>query len=133
MTLIDLAILFRALNLYSHHAHNMASGLTFFEDHEFFSEIYSFADGVYDDLIERQIGTVNDKINLIEIVSEASEMISKMKENYFITVLVLLEKSINDIDELCKDENISGGTKNLLEGHADKIETFIYKIKRRIK
>ena len=133
MTLIDLATLFRTINLYSHHAHNLTSGDTFMQDHAFFGEVYDLADTFYDDCIERHIGTQDDKVDLCNIIKDAYDLIEKMSDDYYKTILVLSEEATNCIDEMCKSDKLSSGTENLIQGQADQLEVLIYKIKRRIK
>jgi len=131
--MIELAILFRALNLYAHFAHNMTKGLTFFQDHAFFGELYETADDFYDQLIERIIGTSNETISLSEIDSKANALISKGNDNYYGTIKAVLEKSLSDIEKLCRYGKFSVGTLNLLQGQADQIEVILYKIKQKMK
>jgi len=133
MTLLDLATIFRTLNLYSHHAHNLTCGDTFFQDHDFLKGVYELADGFYDDIIERHIGTVDDKVDLCEIIKDSYELIEKMSSDYLGTTLILLEESAKAIDEMCKGGKLSSGTENLIQGQADQIEVLIYKLKRRLK
>jgi DNA-binding ferritin-like protein len=133
MELIHLATLFRIINLYSHHAHNLTFGCTFMQDHEFFAELYDFADGVYDDCIEREIGTASENIDLCQILKDSYDLIEQLDDNYFENILKLLDEAINFIEESCKDGKLSQGTINMLVGHADKIEVLQYKIKRRLK
>ena len=133
MSLIELAVLFRALNLYSHHAHNVCKGPQFLQDHAFLGEIYPLADSFYDDLIERHIGTLSDKIDLNQIIQQSAELVSHMNDKYLDTILILLEESCSAIDNMCKDDKLSVGTQNLIQGQADQIEVLIYKTKRRLK
>jgi DNA-binding ferritin-like protein len=133
MNLIDLATIFRVINLYSHHAHNVASGETFMQDHAFFAEVYSLADDFYDAVIERHIGTENDNIDLCKIIKDSYDLIERLKDDYYSTILKLLEESLNFIDEICGNKKTGTGTLNLLQGQADQIEVIIYKIKRRLK
>ena len=133
MKLIELATLYRILNLYAHHAHNLAKGKTFFEDHEFFNGVYTFADSAYDDCIERHIGTVDDKVDLTSILEESLSTISKASNDYFPVIEMMLEEVVKYINEMCKDKVFSEGTKNMIQGQADQIEIMIYKIKRRMK
>lgn len=133
MELMELAILFRAVNFLSHHAHNLAKGSTFFEDHAFFGDLYDKADDFYDDLIERHIGTVGDNVNLIKILSESTEIVVHSKGDYFKEILSLLEFAIKKIDGMCKSTKYSQGTLNLLQGQSDSLEVIVYKIKRKMK
>ena len=133
MNLIELATLFRTINLFTHHAHNMASGETFMQDHAFFGELYSLADGFYDDLMERYIGTSDDKIDLCEIIKNAHDLIAQMNDDFYETTLVLLKEAVSNIDDMCKNGGLSMGTQNLIQGMADQTEVLIYKIGRRLK
>jgi len=130
--MIELTILFRTLNLYIHHAHNLTKGQTFHEDHAFFASLYEFADDAYDSIIERQIGTVSDDIDLCEIIKESYDLLEKMDKRYYENALVLLDEGTNMIDEMSKDAKLSSGTVNLLQGLSDQMEVFIYKIKRKL-
>lgn len=135
--LIPLAICFKALNLYSHHAHNLAAHVTFNQDHAFFAEIYDFADSKYDDLIERHIGTVNDQISLAEILSGAQAKIAQLapvtKENkgYYLEILKMVDYILAELEK-AKTAPMSIGTQNMLAGIADELEVIKYKIKRRV-
>ena len=131
--MIELAILLRTLNLYSHHAHNLCKGCEFFQDHDFFAELYAFAEESYDSVIERQIGTKTDEIDLVLILKESVEILSSMNSDYFKNCLITLDETIRFIDNLSKNGNLSGGTVNMLQGISDSMEVFIYKIKRRVK
>ena len=130
--MIDLAILFRTLNLYIHHAHNLARGTAFHEDHAFFAGLYEFADDAYDSLIERQIGTVSDDVDLCEIVKESYSLLENMDNRYYENALVLLQEGVNMIDEMSKGAKLSSGTVNMLQGLSDQMEVLIYKIKRKL-
>jgi len=128
--MVDLLIMFRTLNLYAHHAHNMCYGKNFLEDHAFFAEIYAFADESYDSIIERMIGMDQD-VDLKKIISESHELIEEMSDSYMKTCLVMIEITLKGIAE--QDKGASPGTKNMLEGIADALEVFVYKIKRKMK
>ena len=130
MELVNLAILFRVINLYTHHAHNMVKGQTFFEDHEFFADLYEKADGFYDDIIERYIGTTGGDIKLTHILSEAYKVIAKADDDYFKTTQIFVEHAVKKLDAAVK-MNFSEGTKNLLQGMSDDLEKTIYKLKRK--
>lgn len=138
MSLLDLAICCRALNLYSHHAHNLVAHATFFPDHEFFAELYDFADSAYDSLIERHVGTVSDQIVLSDIISKSQAKLaglqSVVKENktYYLECLKLIDYILAECEKY-KTTAASIGTQNLVADLADKLEGFKYKIKQRVK
>jgi DNA-binding ferritin-like protein len=129
--MIELAILYRAINLFSHHAHNLTKGITFFEDHAFLGDLYPLMDDFYDSVIERYIGTKSDSLNLHEIVSKANDMLSKSNDKYFETIQSALEHALSMIKTISPKESL--GTQNLLADQADKIEVLLYKIKRKLK
>jgi len=131
--MIELAILYRTLNLFVHHAHNLIKGVTFHEDHAFFGDLYATADDYYDAIIERIIGTSDDKIDLCEIIKESYTLLEQMNDEFYNTSLILIEEIIKHIDSISKDGKISIGTQNLIQGQADALEVIIYKIKRKLK
>lgn len=131
MDLIELATLFRTINLFSHHAHNLASGDEFMQDHAFFGEVYGLADGFYDDIIERHIGTSDDNVDLCKIIKDSYDLLEKMNDNYYETILILLEEAVSSINDM--KTGYSSGTINMLQGESDQLEVLIYKIKRRLK
>lgn len=129
--MIELAILYRTLNLYTHHAHNLTKGDTFFEDHEFFGSLYATADDYYDQIIERFIGTESDSVDLCEIIKQSHDLLENCDNKYFDTSMILLEEIIKHIETISKSGTISVGTQNLIQGQADALEVIIYKIKRK--
>lgn len=135
--MLELAICFKALNLYSHHAHNLVAHATFFSDHEFFAELYDFADNAYDSLIERHVGTVSDQIVLSDIIAQSQAKIaglqSVVKENktYYLESLKLVDYILSECEKY-KAGGVSIGTQNLIADLADKLEVIKYKIKRRL-
>lgn len=52
----NLACLFRAAQLYGHAAHHHARGMTSYQDHEAFAELYAAYEEAYDSTIEQMIG-----------------------------------------------------------------------------
>lgn len=76
-SLKDLAALFRGLQLYAHNAHNLASGQSFFEDHEFLGELYATYEAAYDKLVELMIGE-NQAPDLQELQKKAVSMMDGM-------------------------------------------------------
>lgn len=132
MKLLELATLFRILNLYSHHAHNLAKGDTFLQDHAFFAEIYELSDDFYDSLVERHIGTIGDDVDLCKILKSSTEIIDNLNMDFYHNIYVLLNESLDMINKMC-NYGISMGTQNLIQGQADQVEVLIYKIGRRLK
>jgi len=72
------AIFLRFLQLYSHICHNLVKGCTFFQDHEFFGELYPAYEVEYDNVVERMIG-LGKHTDLFSINREASEMLGRVE------------------------------------------------------
>lgn len=130
----NIAVFLRALQLYSHNAHNLASGKTFLQDHDFFGGLYEAYEGEYDSVVERMIGIDGDA-PLNEITESACEM--AVRKNPFpsedaLRVILATEKM------LCKEvakvvPGVDDGTQNLLQGICDTSMVRQYKIGRRLK
>lgn len=139
--MLELAICLRTLQLYSQHAHNLCARMPFHQDHEFFSDVYSFADGAYDSVIERIIGTKGEeglhlKIILKGVYSKLDNMpdVGVTENKQFYLAILENQNYINqEINTLCKSEEISEGTRQLIGDIADKLEVLIYKTRQRTK
>lgn len=128
----ELATLFRSAQLYAHAAHNLASGSTFFADHEYLGELYGAYESAYDATVERCIGLGID-INLATIaVSAASRSLrwGSDKPEAAFSALLDIERSI--CSEVCRQLPFATpGTANLLGQFADDSEARQYKLQRR--
>jgi DNA-binding ferritin-like protein len=136
-TLAQLAALFRFLQLFTHAAHNLASGCTFFADHAFLGELYGEYEGIYDSLIERMIG-LGMNPSITEITAAANQMItaageiSDQDDSAFIQIMNSENKARALVEMAFADRSFSQGTLNLLAGIADDSEIRSYKIGRRL-
>ena len=137
-----IAILLRLLQFYSHIAHNLSSGETFFQDHEFFGGLYPEYEKAYDSVVERMIG-LGEKVDLFKIQSQAVEMLSKIKftnNKQAIQELLKLEKAlVSTIDKFVvptpmshPHSTISQGTSQLAGDLADRSESRQYMMNQRI-
>mgnify|MGYP003353200251 CR=1 FL=1 len=133
-SLTRLATQYRALQFYAHMAHNLTSGPTFFQDHEFFGELYPAYESAYDGLIERVIGLggnpdiAETNITAANVLKIAND---KNAQEFFARILAS-EKGIQGmIDEAIKTQ--TQGTQNFLQGLADDSEVRVYKIQQRLK
>lgn len=138
----DLAILLRSLNLYAHSCHNLCGRVPFFQDHEFFNEIYTNADSAYDDVIERMIGLYGEESvpTLVEQIEAIHQIVSQLpekgvKENavYFQVILEKQKMICSKVEELCTQGGLPQGAIQMLGNIADKSEQIQYKIKQRIR
>lgn len=128
-----LAIGLRFLQLYAHAAHNLISGKTFLQDHEFLGSVYKEYESSFDDVIERMIG-LGENVSLLKMNSEAVRLLNAYKdpkdEKCFEILLKAEELLCEEIESLVKDK--SQGTIQLLGDIANESEKRQYKIKQRI-
>lgn len=133
MKLQKLAADLRFLQLYTHNAHNLIKGETFFVDHEELGGLYPVYEAAYDAVVERAIG-IGEAIDLLKVQEVAvvtlkqADKPESFKECF--KALLSYEKY------LCKilQEMVSGyseGTKQFLGGLADQSEMRQYKFKQR--
>lgn len=130
----ELATVLRAAQFYAHAAHNLTSGFTFHEDHEYFGELYGAYESAYDGVIERMIGFGTEPdINAITLA--AAKDIQNYKHDtpeHCYEELMDYEKQICDLVVKFNGE-ASLGTQNFLQGLADDSEMRQYKIGQRLK
>ena len=138
--MLQLAVLFRAMQLFAHSAHNLCHGSSFHEDHAFFGDAYGKFEGYYDSLIERLIGLgYESHLDLSQIIVEVSSKlqgspsVGASNSDYYSYLLGQSEEACKYCDEFCKSKELTEGTRQLLGGIADELEVFKYKIKRRLK
>lgn len=128
------AIILRAAQLTAHNAHNMARGATFFEDHEFFGELYPAYEAEYDAVVERMLG-LEQEVDLIAINRQAVDISSANKpadDSGWLSALLAMEKRICAVAEQ-DARDASFGSNNFLQGIADSAEKRIYQFVRRRK
>lgn len=129
-----LAEIFRASQFYAHIAHNVASGSSFFSDHDYLGELYSAYESAYDDVVERMIG-LGQNPDLTEITMNAAKYIKghthDSTEQCFAYLLSMEQEICDEISSLVKDA--SDGTQNMLQDMADKSEMRQYKLGQRLK
>lgn len=135
-----LLALLRAMNLFTHSAHNLCAGPMFFQDHEFFGVVYAEIELDYDMLAERTIGVIGEEpLELSELIKEAAQILSDCPSvgvddnRTFYKHLLAYEMKLNNVVEnICRVKGVSQGTIQLLGNIADKSEARVYKIKQRI-
>lgn len=139
--MLQLVVLFRAIQLFTHSAHLLCSRVVFFQDHEFFGGVYGQAEGWFDAISERMIGLGQEeqlKLQTVmaavtqKLASAPSVGVSENKE-FYKHLLLQADEACKLLDQLIKTGQLSEGTKNLLAGIADEMEVLKYKIKQRIK
>lgn len=132
----DLATYLRFMQFYSHICHNVTSGATFFEDHEFFATLYGDYEGIYDGVVERCIG-LGISIDLFDAHQKAMKLLDAVKytkavaTDMFKQVLDQEQKLCDHIKTLIPSQ--SEGTRQFLGDICDKSEVRQYKLKQRIK
>lgn len=132
----EIAIIFKALNLYAHAAHNLASKSLFLQDHDFLAELYDKYDSEYDSVIERMIG-LGQPVDLKEINREAVDLFASLdltvSENIvFFQKIVELESLL--LQAIKQEYALSSiGTQQLIGEQANQAEMRLYKLKQRTK
>lgn len=107
-SLADLAALFRGLQLYAHNAHNLTSGQSFFEDHEFLGELYGTYESAYDTLVELMIGE-GISPNLPDLQQSALAFLQGMSPSDIFGELLDREQQIqHEINELASSVSDQG-------------------------
>ena len=131
-----LATLYREAQLYTHAAHNLVSGPTFFQDHKFLGELYGTYEDGYDGLIERSIG-LGEPLDPLEITDAAAASAADKKlgdaKKMFSQILQFEQDLCDEINSYLSKGGVSHGVSNLLEGLADESEARQYKIGQRVK
>lgn len=131
----DLAVTFRAAQLYTHSAHLLAKGATSHQDHKLFGDFYSAHESAFDQVMERMIG-LGHEIDLQSIISSASRMAAAYSFVNFTneTGFRAVEEFEQQIRELVRKyvPNVDDGTQNLLQGLADESLARSYHIKQRL-
>ena len=139
--MLQLVVLFRAMQMTSHSAHLLCARTVFFQDHEFFGEVYGKAEGWFDSISERMIGLgQEEQLKLQPLMAAICQKLASapsvgVKENkeFFIFLQSQAEEACKLCDALCKSGQLSEGSKQLIGGTADELEVLKYKISRRIK
>lgn len=140
MALEKIATALRALQVYAHHAHNNCIGKSFFQDHEFFGEVYSAAEGDYDSVIERMIGSSGKPVDTLSIAADAVKLCGQCSKEpgdcnvSFLQGVLKLEMAIATMVDRCvAGEKLPEGTKQLIGDIADRSMSRQYKIRQRLK
>jgi len=136
--MLELIVLLRASQLFTHHAHLVVKGSLFNQDHEFLSDIYQELESDFDAVSERMIGLGKEAEYSLPIITQkiAEKLKSaptSVKENKdFFKYQLELEKQIcQQVNALCKTP-ISEGTKQLIGDVGNRSEIRQYKLSRRI-
>ena len=141
-----IATLLRFMQLYSHAAHNLIGGETFFQDHEFFGELYPAYEADYDSVVERMIG-LDMKPDVTKINSQAVGLLDKngitntkavieilMKAEKMLCMAVEKEITPNPMSHPHGGKDLlSQGTVQLIGEICNKSEMRQYKMKQRSK
>jgi DNA-binding ferritin-like protein len=133
----QIIILLRAMQLYLHQSHNTTKGDTFFQDHDYFGEVYPQLEKDYDDVLERSIGLYGNTLSLLEIVDGVLEILRNIPEREEVKEILknqleLEEKLQGYIEKSIEHKLVSQGTTQLLGEIANKSEMRVYKINQRV-
>lgn len=136
----ELLILLRAMQLYSQNAHHLVKGMTFQQDHLFFSDVYEDIADDYDSVAERIIGMYGEEHLQLQpimagVVSKLAEAPSTPTENnkVFYDYQLQLEESLCSLIEKIINAGVTPGIEQLIGEIANMSEMRKYKIKQRLK
>lgn len=130
--LVKLATQFLASNLFAHHAHLLARGPTFMEDHEHFGDLYAAYDTAYDAVLELFIGDGAEP-DLVGVAKDAAANVVKVEGNdAAFQHLLGIEKAMQEQIKICMD-GADDGAQGLLQQLAYESKQRVYKISRRVK
>lgn len=125
----------RFMQFYAHVCHNTCYGDEFFQDHEYFKELYTAYETHYDDIVERSIG-LGIVLEMGQIHMSAAQMF--MQANYKQDTDYMFKALLAYEQELCKRITAlligsSEGTKQMLGEICNQSEMRQYKLKQRTK
>lgn len=136
----ELLIHLRAMNLFSHSAHNLVARVPFHSDHSFFGDVYGELNDEYDSVAERTIGLMGEApLRLQDILAGAAAKLAQapsinVKENgTFYQVQLQMEQELCRLIPAIIAQGATEGTKQLLGDICNRSEVRQYKIKQRIK
>jgi len=135
----------RVLEIWFHHAHWSTKGETYYGDHLMFERIYREVSGLIDQLAEKGVAMAGVKVvdthtfsRLLAEILCSYPSPSRANEPTMIaaTGLALVNDYLETLDETYKKVKASGamtmGLDDLLMSYANKIEGFVYLLKRRV-
>jgi DNA-binding ferritin-like protein len=139
--MLELAVLVKALELFSHSAHHIVARAVFIPDHEMLGGIYSKMNTDYDNIIERFVGLKGSEALDEQQVLQAAvqkcgaSSLKGVAENKAVLLVCLQHiKDINaKIEVLCKEPGVTQGSIQMLGNIADANEVLIYKLQQRCK
>lgn len=129
--LTKIATHYRAMQLLAHNSHNLVSGRTFFEDHEFFGGLYGDYEGSYDRVVELLIGN-GDTPDLVKMQSSAADKLSSMTKDGHFNAVLSAEKDLQGLIEDFASSEPSQAALNMVGDLAEASKVRIYKIRQRI-
>ena len=139
--MFELLVLVRSIQFFSHSAHFFVARSIFFQDHAFFAEVYQDAEKYFDMVTERMIGLgIDEDLSLQNILSSVSEKLSgapslssKENKDFYVYLLGQINEGLELVETICKDEECSQGTMDMVAGIGSDFEVLKYKISRRLK
>jgi DNA-binding ferritin-like protein len=139
--MVQLVYQYRYVSMLAQTGHWFVTGRTSAQDHELFKSIYTKLSDMLDDVAERAVGTFELSPSDFTLTQQ-SEAVADMSSDYdhnaahdgtkFASILVEELEALNElINEIVESDDITDGTRNLLEGQADEIDKFLYLLGRR--
>ena len=132
--------LLRAMQIYSHNAHHLIKGNSFFGDHEFFGDVYLKLEDDFDSVAERIIGLFGEEpLNLQVMMVEVTKRLANCPSTGvidikdFFSYQLKLELSLCDLVRQILMKNVTPGTEQLIGEICNQSEIRQYKLKQRLK
>lgn len=136
----ELIIHLRAMSLFAHNAHHHVARAVFFQDHEYFGDLYPALTADYDSVTERAINLYGEKIAdlsgiLLGVMNKlkGAPSVGVLHNIDFFKYQMQLEKELCSLIQRYINDNLSEGTRQLLGDIANKSESRQYLIGRRLK
>lgn len=137
--MIQLLIHLRAMQLFAHSAHNLTARIPFFQDHEFFGEVYPQHESDYDGVAERTIGLMGEQsLALAPIIQgvlaklQAAPSVGVKENSVFFQYQLQMEMELCKLVQATIAQGATEGTKQMLGDICNLSEMRQYKIKRRL-
>ena len=137
----NLLAMLRAMHLLHHTAHLQASGETSYQDHLLFERLYGGLVGEADGLAEKLVSLYgNDAVDAVDQAGRIDTICQRAKQASKdpIKRAYMLEEGLQDVIDavrtsLKKEDKLSIGMDNFLQGLADTHETACYLLKQRMR
>lgn len=136
----NLLAMLRATQIVHHTAHWQVKGPSFVGDHALFAELYAAIDKEYDALAEKIVAKYGvEAVDAIDQLAKITTVVKRAKEtdHDLMRRSLAVEEGLQVVldavrKHMQKEEQLSIGMDNFLQGIADSHETAVYKLTQRV-